>query len=311
MAVKRIIFSGIVFLALLGSVVAQQDPLYTQYRNNMLSVNPAYAGSREALTVALLHRSQWVGINGAPTTQTLTVHGPLVNPNLGFGASLVHDVIGPTRTTGLYGDLSGRVKLTENGYLAGGIKLGINFFSSNLTTVETGTQGDAAFGQNTSSVLPNLGFGVYYYSPSFYLGVSAPKLIQNVLYADNLPSGEVFEVTEKRHYFAIAGVILELNPNLKFRPSVLARLVDGAPNSLDLTGSFIFADKFWIGAFYRYQESLGMLVDYNFTPQLKVGYSYDYTLTELQNYNSGSHEISVTYDFIFNDAKKIKSPRYF
>ncbi|MGB0176136.1 MAG: PorP/SprF family type IX secretion system membrane protein [Owenweeksia sp.] len=308
---KKFLFSGLMILGLSGVIFAQQDPLYTQYRNNMLSVNPAYAGSRDALTVGLLHRSQWVGINGAPNTQTLTVHGPLVNRNLGFGFSVVHDQIGPTNSTGLYGDLSGRVRVTRNGYLAGGIKLGINFFQSNLTDVATGTQGDDAYSRNTSRVLPNLGFGLYYYTPKFYMGLSSPKLVQNVLYADDLPSGEVFEVTEKRHYFAIVGVVLELNPNLKFRPSVLARLVEGAPNSLDLTGSFIIADKFWIGAFYRYQESLGVLLDYNFTPQLKVGYSYDFTLTELQNYNSGSHEISITYDFIFNDASKIKSPRYF
>ncbi len=308
---KKLIITGLLGISLGGSMLAQQDPLYTQYRNNMLSVNPAYAGSRDALTIGLLHRSQWVGIDGAPTTQTLTIHGPLVNENLGFGFSVVHDKIGPTSSTGLYGDLSGRVKLTSNGYLAGGIKLGLNFFRSNLTDVATGAQGDDAYSQNPSRILPNLGFGVYYYTPKFYLGLSSPKLVQNVLYADDLPSGEVFEVTEKRHYFAIAGVVLELNPNLKFRPSVLARLVEGAPNSLDVTGSFIFADKFWIGGYYRYQESLGILLDYNFTPQLKVGYSYDFTLTELQDYNSGSHEISITYDFIFNDAKKIKSPRYF
>ena len=308
---KKLIITGLLGISLGGSMLAQQDPLYTQYRNNMLSVNPAYAGSRDALTIGLLHRSQWVGIDGAPTTQTLTIHGPLVNENLGFGFSVVHDKIGPTSSTGLYGDLSGRVKLTSNGYLAGGIKLGLNFFRSNLTDVATGAQGDDPYSQNTSRILPNLGFGVYYYTPKFYLGLSSPKLVQNVLYADDLPSGEVFEVTEKRHYFAIAGVVLELNPNLKFRPSVLARLVEGAPNSLDVTGSFIFADKFWIGGYYRYQESLGILLDYNFTPQLKVGYSYDFTLTELQDYNSGSHEISITYDFIFNDAKKIKSPRYF
>lgn len=308
---RKIAALTVLVMGFAPAIFAQQDPLFTQYRNNMLSVNPAYAGSRDALTVALLHRSQWVGIDGAPTTQTFTVHGPLVNPNLGFGLSVVHDVIGPTRSTGVYGDLSGRVQVSSNGYLAGGIKLGVNFFQSNLTEVKTNNSGDDAYSQNTSRILPNLGFGLYYYNPVFYAGISSPKLIQNVLYEDQLNNGNVFEVTQKRHYFAIAGVVLTLNPNLKFRPSVLARLVDGAPNSMDLTGSFIFADKFWIGAYYRYQESLGILLDYNFTPQLKVGYSYDFTLTELQDYNSGSHEISLTYDFIFNEAKKIKSPRYF
>lgn len=303
----------LLLLFLLAAVVteAQQDPLFTQYRSNMLTVNPAYAGSRDALTVAMLIRSQWVGIDGAPETQTLSVHSPVLSPNLGMGFSLVHDKIGPSNQTGLYGDISGRVKVSEDAYLAGGLKVGLNFFRSNLTAIRTNDNGDATFAENTSAVLPNVGIGVYYYTPRFYAGLSSPKLIQNVLYSDNLASGEIYETTEKRHFFAMLGYLYPINANVKLRTTAMARLVSGAPNSYDLTASLIFNDKIWIGAFYRWQESLGLIVEYNFTPQLKLGYSYDYTLTELQQYNSGSHEISLTYDFIYNNDQKIRSPRYF
>lgn len=296
----------VVVLALLETS-GQQDPLYTQYRSNMISVNPAYAGSRDALTVSLLYRNQWVGIEGAPTTQTISVHGPMFNRNLAFGAAIVNDVIGPTRQTGLYGDFAGRIKVGSNSYLAGGIKIGFNFFRSGLTDLSLRDQGDQEFSQNTVSVLPNIGAGVYYYGRRFYAGVSTPKIFQNQLYSEG---SDEDAIREKRHYFFITGLILDLSPNLKFKPALLARFVSGAPGSYDLTGSFIISDRLWLGGYYRYEESLGLLVDYNFTTQLKVGYSYDFTLTDLQQFNSGSHEISLIYDFVFQD-KKIKSPRYF
>lgn len=294
-------------LTLTCSLWAQQDPLYTQYRNNMLSVNPAYAGSREALTVNLLHRSQWVGMEGAPTTQTLTVHGPLVNQNLGFGLSLVHDRIGPTRQTGIYGDLSARVRVSDKGYLAGGLKLGANFFNSNLSGLILTNSTDGTFSENVNTVMPNMGLGLYYYTPAFFAGVSVPKLFKNSLYENEGVDGPI---SEKQHLFVTTGAVLEISPLLKFKPAVLARMVSGSPFSMDVSGSFILDDRFWVGGYYRLKESAGLLLDYNFNPQLKVCYSYDYALTELQNYNSGSHEISITYDFIFKE-KRIQSPRYF
>lgn len=292
-------------LVVLGAE-AQQDPLFTQYRNNMLTINPAYAGSRDALTVALLHRSQWVGIDGAPRTQTLSVHGPLLNRNLGLGFSLVHDRIGPNRQTGMYLDFAGRIKVSRNGYLAGGIKIGTNFFNANLTDLILDNPADADFANNFSNTLFNVGVGVYYYTNKWFAGLSAPKLIENRFF-DNTERGEV---TEKQHYFATAGLMLDLSPAIKFRPTTLIRVVNGAPGSWDLTASFIFNDKLWLGAFNRWDESVGFLIDYNLTPQFKIGYSYDVTTSELIDYNSGSHEISLVYDFIYQN-KKIKSPRYF
>lgn len=302
---KLLIISASLLFSLLGK--AQTDPLYTQYRTNMMAVNPAYAGSRNALTVGYLYRNQWVGLEGAPTTQTALVHGP-INKNLGFGASVTHDVIGPTRQTGVYGNGSGRIKLNETAYLAGGIQFGVDYFNSNLTSITTGTSGDNAFGQDQIQVLPNVGAGLYLYSDKYYLGFSVPKILTSVLFDDGGFNGEV---RQKRHYFIIAGYVFDLSPGIKFKPTGLARFVEGAPWSFDLTSQFVFADRFWLGAFYRWQESTGLIVGYNVTPQLKIGYSYDYTLTDLVNYNSGSHELSITYDFIYNAGKKIRSPRYF
>ncbi len=301
------LLSTLTFSMICCALLAQQDPLFTQYRSNMLTVNPAYAGSREALTFNLLHRNQWVGIEGAPTTQSISVHGPLASDKVGFGLSLINDKVGPTKQAGIYGDISGRVKVSEKGYLAGGVKVGANFFSSNLTELTLANRGDGNFAENVNKTMPNVGVGVYYYSDKFYLGVSVPKIIKNTLYDNGSLDGAV---SEKRHAFVNSGLILELSPLVKFRPTAMVRMVGGSPLSLDATATFILDDRFWIGGYYRLSESVGLLLDYNFTSQLKVGYSYDYTLTELQNYNTGSHEIGVTYDFIFKE-KRIQSPRYF
>lgn len=286
--------------------MAQTDPLYTQYRVNMMSVNPAYAGSRNALTVGYLFRNQWVGLDGAPTTQTILAHSP-INNNLGFGASVTHDVIGPTKQTAFYANTSGRIKFGKGTYLAAGIQFGLDYFNSDFTSITTGSGADVAFSENNTLVLPNVGAGLYLYNERAYLGFSIPKVLSTVLY-DNGAGGDV---TQKRHYIAIAGYVFDLRSGIAFKPSILARFVEAAPASLDITTQFILADKFWFGPFYRWAESTGVIVGYNVTQQLKIGYSYDYSLTELVDYNSGSHELTLTYDFIYSSGKKLKSPRYF
>jgi len=303
---KSILLMVLIFAV--QTMQAQQDAMFTQYINNMLVVNPAYAGSRDALTLSFLHRSQWVGIEGAPTTETFSIHGPLQRKYLGFGFTMVHDRIGPETKTGVYGDISGRVKVSRNAYLAAGLKFGLNFYRANLADLDLVHDDDFSFQDNPSSTLPNLGFGLYYYTPVFYAGVSIPKLIENDLYpGEDSYSGEI---VEKRHYYFITGFLLNMSSTVKFKPSLLTRMLDGTPVSMDVTATFVFRDKLWVGPYYRYQESMGFLVNYNFTPQMRVGYSFDHTLSELQQFNTGTHEISLTYDFIYRD-NKIKSPRYF
>lgn len=300
-------FLVLIVIALFSiSAKAQTDPLYTQYRVNMMSVNPAYAGSRNALTVGYLYRNQWVGLDGAPSTQTILAHSP-INNNLGFGASVTHDVIGPTKQTAVYANTSGRIKFGNGTYFAAGLQFGVDYFSTNFSTITTGTGADNAFTEDNISVLPNVGAGLFLYNERYYLGFSIPKVLTSVLY-DNGAGGDV---TQKRHYVAIAGYVFDLRPSIAFKPSVLTRFVEGAPASLDITTQFIFAEQFWLGPFYRWAESTGIIVGYNITPQFKIGYSYDYSITELVDYNSGSHELTLTYDFIYSSGKKLKSPRYF
>ncbi len=286
---------------------AQQDILFTQYKNNMLIINPAYAGSRDALTVNMQYRNQWGGIDGAPTTQSVSVHGPMASQKLGFGLSLTNDRIGPTRQTGLFGDLSGRIKVNAKSYLSAGLKVGFNFTSTDLTELTLAQSNDGSFAENNKQTLPNVGLGFYYHSPTFYAGFSVPKLIKNALHNNPSIDGDV---TEKRHIFLSTGFVTEVSPLVKFKPEALARIVAGAPLSLDVTGTFLIDERVWLGGYYRLKESLGFILGYNFTPQFKLGYSYDFSTTELQNYNSGSHEISLTYDFIYQE-KRIQSPRYF
>jgi len=255
----------------------------------------------------MLHRSQWVGIEGAPTTQTVTAHSPFYNNRLGVGVSLYHDKIGVSRTTGFFSDVAGRIKVSETSYLSAGLKLGFNFFQANLTELQLDNSNDASFQENVNSIQPNVGFGLFYYTPSFYLGLSMPRILQLRLFDEESVDGPV---VQKRHYYAMTGAVFTLSPKVKFKPSALVKVVEAAPISTDIAGSFILADKFWIGGYYRFSESMGIILNYNFTPQLRLGYSYDYSLTDLQSFNSGSHEITLVYDFIY-DTQKIRSPRYF
>jgi len=251
----------IILILIGGSAWAQQDPQFTQFRENLLTINPAYAGSRGALTLALLHRNQWVGIDGAPATQTLTAHSPFYSNSLGAGITLYHDRIGISRTTGLFGDVAGRIQTGENAYLSAGLKLGFNIFQSNLTELQLESGNDGAFQENVSSFQPNLGFGVYYYTPGFYIGASVPRILQLKLFEEESIDGPVLM---KRHFYAMTGAVFTLSPMIKFKPSALVKVVEAAPATIDIAGSFIFDDKFWVGGFYRFSESTGIIINYNF-----------------------------------------------
>lgn len=307
---KKYLIITISFWVSIGYLKAQQDAMFTHYMFNTLAVNPAYAGSREALTLTGLTRHQWVNFEGAPSTQTLTAHTPIHTENLGLGLSIIRDKIGPVNMTSLYGDFVYRVK-AGNGKLAMGLKGGLNIMQAALTSLKTEEQGDAVFQQNIqSALLPNFGLGLYYYQDRYYVGLSAPKLLENN-FLDNSTSGGSSLATEKRHYFFIAGYVMDLNQDVKFKPTLLTKMVQNAPIEIDLTAQFLFYEKFNIGAMYRSQDGIGALIGYQFTEQFRMGYSYDYPLTKLRTYQSGTHEIMLSYDFIFNNIGKIKSPRYF
>ena len=310
-AVKKWVFILTCLLCLSpNKAIAQQDPLYTQYMFNTLAFNPAYAGSRDVLSLMALSRHQWVGFEGAPSTQTLTAHSS-VGKNVGLGFTLLHDKLDPTQQTGVYFDYAYRVKINEKSKLSFGIKGGFNFYRNKLSSLSTGSVGDdpALQGADYSKFLPNFGFGLYYYSDKFYLGASIPKLLEN-----KLDNGDIQVLgeggKESRHYFLTGGYVFNLNEEVKFKPSILARFTQAAPVSMDINLNFLLKEKLWLGGFYRLQNSFGAIAQYQLTQQFKVGYGFDMTTNELSSYNSGTHEIMLLYEFNFT-KDKVQHPRYF
>jgi type IX secretion system PorP/SprF family membrane protein len=296
----------------LGTIAhAQQDPMYTMYMWNTLSVNPGYAGSADLFTVTGLAREQWVGLDGAPSTQTLTMHTPLNNNALGVGLSAVHDEVGPVNNTLLFGDFAYRIRVTQNARLAFGLKAGVDLFQADLTSVPGTDINDPLFQQNVrNSAKPNFGFGLYYWSRKGYVGISAPKLMQHSLLGVDDGNGNVNAIVQKRHYFLIGGYVITLSPAVKVRPSFLVKAVEGAPLSIDLTANFLLMERLWLGAAYRHEDSMAGIIAYNITEQLRAGYAYDLTLSPLRRQQGGSHELMLQYDLSFTREKTL-SPRYF
>ncbi|MEI7594700.1 MAG: type IX secretion system membrane protein PorP/SprF [Bacteroidota bacterium] len=304
--IKLIIIAIFLLTGTIGTY-AQQDPMFTQYMFNTLSVNPAYAGSRGVLNITGMSRNQWIGMEGAPRTQTFFAHTPFRSENVGLGLSVVNDRIGPTNQTMVYGDYSYTIKITEKSKLAFGLKAGFSILKGNLLSVGTDQPDDQAFAANISyKPLPNFGFGMYYHSERWYMGLSTPKIIENKTES----SVEYSKLSEKRHYFFIGGFVTDINQDIKFKPSVLTKVTMGAPVSIDLNANFLFKEKLWVGAGYRIGDSFSATMLIQVSSQLRVGYSYDYTTSKLSNYNFGSHEIMLSYDFKYK-KDKILSPRYF
>ncbi len=292
---------------------AQQSPMFTHYMYNTLAVNPGYAGSRDALTVTALHRSQWIDFAGAPTTQTLTMHSPLINKHIGVGLSVLNDKIGPTNNTSIIADFAYRMKLTQKSKLALGLSAGANIFQGNISNLNLDQPNDVVFQNNINNkTTPNVGFGVYYSRDRFYTGISVPNLMESNYSEVSPTGGNTLIASEQRHYFFIAGGLINLGHNLDFKPTTLIKVTEAAPIQADVTASFIIMKRFMLGGMFRTGDAVGGLVGYDITDQLHIGYSYDWSYgLETNKYNNGSHEIMLRYDFIFFSKKQIHSPRNF
>jgi type IX secretion system PorP/SprF family membrane protein len=285
---------------------AQQDPLYSQYMFNTLAFNPAYAGSADVFTIMALSRHQWVGFDGAPATQTLALHTPLRNQNLALGFSAINDKAGPARQTGAYLDFAYRIRTGEDTRLSFGLKGGMNRYQADIASLST-VEPDAANVNIAGQWLPNFGFGLFWHAPLYYIGVSAPKLMENEIEATGTA---LVTASEARHYFIMGGYVFDLQRDLKFKPSFMLRSVAGAPLSLDLNANLLLRERIWFGVLYRFGNAFGAMGQYQVNDQLRVGYAFDLTTTRVGAYNAGTHEIMLGYDLRFVKGRTI-SPRYF
>ncbi len=287
------------------TVSAQQQVMFTQYMFNGLAINPAYAGSHESLSLTALIREQWVGLDGAPSTQTFAAHTPLKNERVALGFMFLHDKIGITNQNGAYLSYAYRIPM-KNGKLSFGLQAGFNNYKATYSSLEF--DDDFAFSSNdVNKTLPNFGAGLYYYSDKFYAGFSVPQILKNELDEDNSDTDSKLI----QHYFLTAGIVFDLSNALKLKPNVLMKVVEGAPVEWDINANLLIKEVLWLGLSWRSFDSFDALIQFQLTDQLQVGYAYDFaTTTDLRRVNSGSHEIMLNYRFNFSKSKLI-TPRLF
>ena len=302
--------------AFFADISAQQDAQYTQYMYNTMSVNPAYAGSRGQLSIAALYRSQWVGLDGAPKTQTLNLHSPIRNSKLGYGISIVNDNIGDGVVQETYFDavLSYTLEVSQEGKLSFGLKAGGNLLNLDFEGLRN-FDNEPIQGDNIDNRFsPNFGLGIYYHTNTFYAGLSAPNLLESD-YFDNSQrdSNSVqFLSTERINFYLITGYVIDLNYNTKFKPALLTKVVSGAPLQVDLSATFLFNEKFSVGAAYRWDAAFSGLFGFQISEQFMIGLAYDRETTDLGStaFNDGSFEVFLRFELV-KSFQRLVSPRFF
>ncbi|MFI1744450.1 PorP/SprF family type IX secretion system membrane protein [Thalassobellus sediminis] len=305
---------GLTFLMSVQSF-AQQDPQFTQYMYNMSVINPAYATADEAiLNLGGLYRTQWVGLEGAPKTGTFFAHTP-INEKIEVGISFVNDNIGDiVQENNIYADFAYVLPVGIESKLSLGLKAGFTFFDVNFDgfNLQSGNVStDLAFNENINKTFPNLGIGAFFFTDNYYIGLSAP----NMLSSKHLETENGVRATgiENVHYYLTGGYVFDVNQNLKFKPAFMAKSVKGAPLALDITANVLINEKLEAGLGYRLDDAISGLIGFRISPELKIGYAYDFTTNNLGSYNSGSHEIFILFDvdlFGFKGGYD-RSPRFF
>ncbi|MDO6744633.1 PorP/SprF family type IX secretion system membrane protein [Tenacibaculum soleae] len=294
-------------ICMITNVHAQQDPQYTQYMYNTMSVNPAYAGSKGYGVITAIGRTQWVGFEGAPNTQNISYDTPIGYSGLGLGVNLMNDEIGPSKEIYLDANLSYTIETGEEGNLAFGLRLGGRFLNIDWSKGKA-DKDEPIFGENVNKFLPTVGAGIYYHEPEWYVGLSVPNILRIEHYDENLADTQTTAV-ERMHFFFIAGYVYDINEDIKFKPAVLVKAVSGAPLSLDVSANFLFNEKFRAGLAWRWDDSISALLGFQASDRLLIGYSYDLTTSNYNVTNSGTHEIMLQYELLRNT--KFRSPRFF
>ncbi|MFC4690995.1 type IX secretion system membrane protein PorP/SprF [Dokdonia genika] len=294
---------------------AQQDAQYTQYMYNTLSINPAYAGSRGGVSVLGLHRSQWVGLDGAPRTQTASIHSPIGDSQrVGLGLNIVQDDIFITSET--YVDLafSYSIPTSDIGKLSFGLKGGVHLLDVNYSEASPFQNGDALIQNNIDNQFsPQIGVGLFYSTDRFYAGLSAPNLLETDHFDDSQNTNDpnaTYLATERINYYLTSGYVFNITPDFKLKPAAIAKWVSGAPLQVDVTANALLYDRLTLGAAYRWSAALSGLVGFQVTDSLMIGFAYDRETTELQQFNNGSYEVFLRFE-ILKKPKRLISPRFF
>ena len=300
----------IILISCCKELKAQQDAMYTQYMFNSLAINPAYAGSRNVISTTLLYRNQWLGIDGAPETTTFTIDAPIRDNKIGLGLQIFNDKLGISNTTGAVVSSAYRIRM-DKATLSFGLQGGISNFRSNFSDINYNQGGviDPAFTENVNSLQFNFGTGVYYNSDKFYVGVSVPTLVPNRI-SKNASAVTNSPSRQQMHLFITSGYVFDLNQDFKFKPSFLVKAVKGAPIEGDINATIWIKQFLGIGAQYRTNADVSGLLEVQVNQQIRFGYAYDYSVTKLRNFNSGSHEIMLRYELGF-EKDKVVSPRFF
>jgi type IX secretion system PorP/SprF family membrane protein len=275
-----------------SKLFSQQDPHFTQYFDNYLFLNPAYAGKTGSLNMSALHREQWVGFEGRPRTSVVSMNSPLSYKSVGLGLSAARDVIGPINRTMIYADFSYSLRLTEKSKLSLGMKAGITSNTALISQLQTAQDNDPRFQNNyLNRMNPNFGFGVLYHTPKFFVGASIPRILESSIYGNSTNK-------EFRHYYFSAGGTIKLTEDWEIRPTGMLKVVMNSPLSVDLSIAGIYNEQFHFGAMYRYNSAFGLFGQFVINKQFKVGIATDFSTTAIRSNSAGTYEILLSYDLI-------------
>lgn len=291
-------------LLLSSKILSQQTPDYTQYLNNTQLFNPAYVGSKDYLSMIISSRLQWINIDGGPVTHNIAAHKNLKKWPLGLGASFTVDRLGPVEQNNINIDASYTIRPNENSKLAFGLKLGAEFLTVNFGKGTAVDPNDPLLDTSLESKFtPTLGAGAYWYGQNWYLGLST----MNLLHARHFDG----EITDRPHYYFLAGYVMPINRMLKFKPALLTKVVSGAPLSINASANFLYDEIFSFGLSYNNGQSLSAIIGSDLGSVFSISYSFDYSLKSLNQFSGSTHEIALLYRFTKSKKKHACHTRFF